>query len=161
MARIKRILNFYDFPDYKEFIGKYNDDLPSWYYAGLLIVDKENLCRYCGKPLPISKKELCSELCHTYYRWATHDQKINSMRRNFHKFLQFACQKCNAHLSYFTPAGVELPIYSGEVDHIIPLQYGGKDLLFNMQLLCENCHDKKTEEDEKHVDYEGVDQING
>lgn len=34
-----------------------------------------------------------------------------------------------------------------EVDHIIPLAKGGKDIDENTQNLCRSCHDKKTRKD--------------
>jgi 5-methylcytosine-specific restriction protein A len=34
-------------------------------------------------------------------------------------------------------------------DHVIPLAEGGPDNAENAQGLCENCHDRKTEQDAK------------
>lgn len=34
-----------------------------------------------------------------------------------------------------------------EVDHIVPLDHGGKDEDDNTQNLCRSCHDKKTRKD--------------
>jgi RNA-directed DNA polymerase len=34
-----------------------------------------------------------------------------------------------------------------EVDHIIPLAIGGKDVFHNLQLLHRHCHDQKTARD--------------
>ena len=34
-----------------------------------------------------------------------------------------------------------------EVDHIIPLAIGGKDVFHNLQLLHRHCHDQKTVRD--------------
>jgi RNA-directed DNA polymerase len=34
-----------------------------------------------------------------------------------------------------------------EVDHVIPLAYGGKNVFHNLQLLHRPCHDQKTTRD--------------
>ena len=46
---------------------------------------------------------------------------------------QWKCMSCQMmlHASY-------------EVDHIIPLQYGGSNKRDNLQALCRNCHGEKT-----------------
>lgn len=36
-----------------------------------------------------------------------------------------------------------------EVDHIIPLSQGGKDIDSNLQTLCEVCHAAKTQREQK------------
>lgn len=43
-----------------------------------------------------------------------------------------------------------------QVDHIIPRAEGGSDDLHNLQLLCDDCHKQKTQEDAKR----GWDSIN-
>lgn len=145
MGRIKRTISIYDISDYQEFAKIFDDTYPTWYTASLSNVQRRRLCVYCGKLMPPTEKLLCSKLCKLYYRFSDQDQKINSLRRAFHKHFKFECQICHSHFSYFTPAGVELPLFLGEVDHIIPLKNGGKDLISNMQLICEPCHEKKTE----------------
>jgi RNA-directed DNA polymerase len=34
-----------------------------------------------------------------------------------------------------------------EVDHILPKQYGGKDVYHNLQLLHGHCHDRKSRQE--------------
>jgi len=145
MARIKRIVSLYALPDYPEFALIYDDSLPIWQINSVVNIQRRRLCAYCGKPMPPNKKLLCSDFCKLYYRWASHDQKINSLRRVLHYHFKFQCRLCGVHFSYFTPAGVELAIFGGEIDHVVPLKNGGKDLISNMQLICEPCHEKKTE----------------
>jgi len=48
----------------------------------------------------------------------------------------------------------------GEVDHKIPLSIGGKNTEENLQYLCSNCHDTKTEKEGKTSGYWGVYQSN-
>lgn len=48
------------------------------------------------------------------------------------------CNHCQLFVSY--PSGFEL-------DHIIPLWQGGQDVESNCQILCVECHKKKTVED--------------
>ena len=146
MARIKRFYSIYDFPDYREFSKVYNEEWPEWYLNSLLSVDNKRLCRYCGKQLPATRKHLCSEMCEMYYRWAILDSKINSLRRAMHRYYKFECCSCPSHLSYFTPSGIELPVHIGEIDHVVPLKDGGDDTISNIQLLCDKCHNEKTEE---------------
>ena len=41
-----------------------------------------------------------------------------------------------------TPNGI---VWEGlEVDHIVPIMYGGTDVESNLQVLCVNCHHHKT-----------------
>ncbi len=144
MPRLKRISSIYDFADYAEFMKDFLDDFPDWYYGGIQKCDTAYLCRYCGKSVPATRKIICSDMCDMYYRWAIHDTKINSLRRAMHVHHKFECCDCHTHLSYKTPADLELPLYSGEVDHKVPLKDSGDDLISNLQLLCFACHAKKT-----------------
>lgn len=47
-------------------------------------------------------------------------------------------------------------INKGEVDHIISLEDGGNNDDENLQLLCLECHLKKTAKDRKYIDRSGV-----
>lgn len=44
-----------------------------------------------------------------------------------------------------------LPKHDMTVDHIKPKILGGVDHIRNVQLLCKDCHRRKTKEDEKYV----------
>ncbi|MDE5085205.1 MAG: HNH endonuclease signature motif containing protein [Trichodesmium sp. St18_bin1] len=46
-----------------------------------------------------------------------------------------------------------------EVDHIVPRSVGGKDIYENIQLLHRHCHDVKTAEDLKAVNFLKTHQI--
>lgn len=37
------------------------------------------------------------------------------------------------------------------VDHILPLALGGKNILSNLQILCDNCNLKKTKNDHARI----------
>ena len=142
----KRLHSIYDFPDYEEFAEKFDDEYPNWLTTPLTLIDLEKNCRYCGKPVPAMRKHYCSDMCNAYFKYAAHDTKVNSLRRFMHKHYKFACQEpiCRTRFAYEVPSGLQLPVYSGEVDHIIPLKDGGEHLISNMQLLCFKCHMKKT-----------------
>ena len=144
-----RILNLYDFPDYPEFSETYDDSWPTWYTLSEEIALQESLCRVCGTHMPRPENKTCSHLCKIMYKWAIHDNKISSMRRAMHRHFDFECQECQCHLSYTTKSGVELPIHSGEIDHIIPLRSSGPDEISNLQLLCGKCHTEKSIKERK------------
>ncbi len=40
-----------------------------------------------------------------------------------------------------------------EVDHIVPIRFGGRNELENLQSLCIVCHRRKTQEDYEKYDY--------
>lgn len=40
-----------------------------------------------------------------------------------------------------------------EVDHVIPLRYGGKDEMTNLHYLCTDCHAEKTARDRDGMDH--------
>lgn len=44
-----------------------------------------------------------------------------------------------------------IAVKTGEVDHIKPLEHGGSNADANLQLLCRECHIKKTANDRGHV----------
>lgn len=48
----------------------------------------------------------------------------------------------------------------GEVDHIVPIEKGGSEDDSNLQLLCKECHRKKTARDRGYVLRDGSD-VNG
>jgi len=140
----KRLNSIHQFSDYHEFAKDFKDEYPKWFTTPLTLLDLEKACRYCGKPISAMRKHYCSDMCNMYFKYAAHDTKVNSLRRFMHKYYLFRCCDCSSIMAYEVPSGLMLPIYSGEVDHIIPLKDGGKHLISNMQLLCYDCHMKKT-----------------
>ena len=141
---LERVHSIYDFADYEEFSKGFKDKYPEWFTTSLTLIDLEKCCRYCGKPVPAMREYLCSDFCNMYFKYAAHDTKVNSLRRFMHKCFRFECSACGSRLAYEVPSGLVLPVYSGEVDHIIALKDGGKHLISNMQLLCIGCHMRKT-----------------
>jgi len=57
----------------------------------------------------------------------------------------YLCQAC---LKVGRPTALGVKPYDHAVDHIIPKAKGGADDLDNLQSLCADCHDAKTEADE-------------
>jgi 5-methylcytosine-specific restriction endonuclease McrA len=141
---IKRFHSIYDFPDYQEYADKFDDRYPDWFVNDQTLMDANHECRYCGEQIPATREYYCTDTCNLYFKYAAHDTKVNSLRRFMHKYYKFECQGCHTHLSYFAPSKLELPIYIGETDHVIPLKDGGKNLISNLQLLCFKCHMRKT-----------------
>ena len=140
---LKRLHSIHQFPDYHEFAEGFDDKYPEWFTTPLSLIDLEKRCRYCGKDVPAMREHYCSDICNMYFKYAAHDTKVNSLRRFVHKYHRFKCE-CGSMMSYEVPSGLYLPVYSGEVDHIIPLKDGGKHLISNLQLLCIGCHMRKT-----------------
>ena len=143
---IKRLHSIHDFPDYNEFAKDFDDEYPEWFTSPLSLIDSERCCRYCGNLIAVMRKHYCCANCNLYFKYAAHDTKVNSLRRFIHKYYRFTCQgeECGSKLAYEVPSGLLLPVYSGEVDHIIPLKDGGEHLVSNLQLLCIKCHMRKT-----------------
>ncbi|WP_346346978.1 HNH endonuclease signature motif containing protein [Burkholderia cenocepacia] len=52
---------------------------------------------------------------------------------------KYICQRCG------------IAVRTGEVDHIVSLEDGGTNDDANMQLLCIDCHKKKTATDRRYV----------
>lgn len=58
--------------------------------------------------------------------------KLTQIRQGISKRDDYVCQMCGR------------PTAQGEVDHIVPLHMGGKEVDDNRQWLCRLCHAKKT-----------------
>lgn len=146
MARLARKFSIHEFPDYQQVTLR--DEYPAWFLDSVKRLTGR--CIYCGKLLPRKDAvmDYCSQNCREFGKWSVHDEKIGSMVKAIHLHFGFECNLCHSHMSYFTKIGVELPIYVGEVDHIIPLNHGGEDKISNLQLLCDECHDKKTKSED-------------
>jgi len=157
---MNRKTSLYDFPDYKLYWNK-TVDFPKWYINS--INKLKGFCLSCGKELNDKRRKYCKpksedeiSTCKDKCICAIHDLQVTSIRRFIHKLFDFTCQKCGKHFSYFTSAGAELPIHSGEVDHIISLYKGGEDKIQNMTLLCFDCHKDKTKKDRMLDKKQGV-----
>jgi len=122
---------------------------PEWYINSTNKL--KGYCLWCGKELPNRRRHYCKpkdefefpthkDKCHC----ASHDLGVSPIRRLVHRLYKFECQECGKHFSYFTPAGAELPIHSGENHHKIALKDGGEDIIDNMILLCKKHHKEKT-----------------
>lgn len=73
-------------------------------------------------------------------------KSINSVDKNSVILRQkYKCNACKTNISLYPYANCDL-------DHIIPLSLGGKNILSNYQYLCVLCHRNKTGlENEKHI----------
>ena len=119
----------------------FQKDWPLWYKESKQLI--KGFCIYCGNELPKRKRTYCSVECKLHSRCAIQDLQVSSLRRYIHKWFDFECQDCGLQFKIKTPSGVLLPLYWGEVHHIIPLKYGGRDSFENLILLCNNCHKQR------------------
>jgi len=120
---------------------------PDWFYS-----DKDGLkgfCLWCGNELSGRQRSYCCGSCSYDFQTAHRSLGISSVRLLMHKCNDFKCVKCGEVFFMASPAGVRIPMYSGEVDHVRPLFKGGSDHWENLQLLCKQCHRIKTSEERK------------
>ncbi len=117
---------------------------PKWYYESKRKATTKRICHVCGNPLPKGKRAYCSFECSV--AWKNYagicSLQTNSVRREIHKKFNFTCQHCRKIFYQELTSGVMVPRFAGEVHHIIPLEYGGKDEWNNLMLLCPDCHKK-------------------
>ncbi len=115
---------------------------PNWYYESKKEATKKKICHLCGNSLPKGKRAYCSEDCRV--RWNNYagicSLQTNSVRREIHKRFDFTCQKCGKMFYQTHPSGVMVPLFAGEVHHIIPIEVGGPDEWDNLTLVCPKCH---------------------
>ncbi|MBS9769602.1 MAG: HNH endonuclease [Trichodesmium erythraeum GBRTRLIN201] len=79
--------------------------------------------------------------------WSSRVSKYPGVRTRIAKLLKSQKNKCASCRLNFRPT-VEI-----EVDHIVPRSVGGKNTYENIQLLNPHCHDVKTAEDLKAVNF--------
>ncbi|SFR15316.1 HNH endonuclease [Desulfoscipio geothermicus] len=92
-----------------------------------------NLCRWCGKPVPPPKQTFCGPRCVRDFKMVTDWQRV---RRVIYERDGGICMKC----------GKEVPNKKGgyHVDHIVPISEGGAEWdLNNLELSCPECNLKK------------------
>ncbi len=78
-------------------------------------------------------------------------------RTNFTKKVQReAIKRANGQCEGLLPTGKRCPceLQPGwfQVDHVVPDGIGGPSILSNAQVLCTDCHDRKTQVDRKRID---------
>ena len=56
-----------------------------------------------------------------------------------------ACQACGESIEVYWGRGANRPYGLFEIDHIVPLQFGGADHRKNMAVLCPGCHRRKSQ----------------
>lgn len=56
-----------------------------------------------------------------------------------------ACQACGESIEVYWGRGANRPYGLFEIDHIVPLQFGGADHRKNMAVLCPACHRRKSQ----------------
>jgi RNA-directed DNA polymerase len=79
--------------------------------------------------------------------WSSKIGKYPGVRTRIAKLLKNQKNKCASCGLNFRPTDII------EVDHIVPRSVGGKDTYENIQLLHRHCHDVKTAEDLKAVNF--------
>ncbi|SRR5260221_14597464 len=95
-----------------------------------------------GKPLKTWYPDLCNEDgtydLETHYRRTREKSRWTHVpaqtRRDLWQRDQGACVRCGSTNDI-------------TIDHIVPVSFGGKSELHNLQLLCKKCHGKKGLED--------------
>ena len=112
-------------------------------------------CPKCGKEQEIKiicrldtihEAEYRCKVCNHFLGWKPKNEKkrksqnSESLRkkiREFHNFDQEFCFFCGRTKDQLNKNETLT------VDHIIPLEFGGKDVIENMQILCSACHQLK------------------
>ena len=99
----------------------------------------KNFCKRCSDKIDINKRKhaiYCSKKClkaeeaRRYYRKGTKSGSF-VYRELVAEFLGRKCSKCQSENEL-------------QIDHIIPFDKEGKNLISNVQILCKSCHHKKT-----------------
>ena len=109
---------------------------------------EKGCCKWCTGKIENNRKKYCSEDC-KQSAWAFfYPQKYA------YQFLIKRQSGCCAHCAYDFKSGIKKWHYGqggydivdqGDVDHIIPIHKGGEILgIENHQLLCRECHIKKS-----------------
>lgn len=125
----------------------FDDSYPDWFYDSRETL--KGFCLYCQKKLPNKRKKYCSESCKRKCYGCHNAYQGTSVRKFIHKVFKFQCNNCETYFREITPAGFHIPQAWGEIDHIVPLWEGGTDDAYNLQLLCCDCHKKKTLKEQK------------
>jgi 5-methylcytosine-specific restriction endonuclease McrA len=98
-------------------------------------INGTTVCRNCTNPVPPRRKHYCSDSCLTEFN------RNNSwywVRKDVLRRDRFRCSIC----------GERKRKALLDVDHIIPLQMGGKHFdKGNLRTLCKECHKAKTKLD--------------
>ena len=88
----------------------------------------------------------------TYKRGGSEDKRIKGRALQKRRLRMYLVDPYCNHCKHMTahPRGYQ-------IDHIVPLYKGGLDIDENLQLLCIDCHDKKTLEDNRQGRTIGLD----
>ena len=102
-------------------------------------------CKHCGGPsLNIERHEqhgyraTCAT-CNAFVRWLGKDGSRRQNNRGMLKAEGVVCASCG-----ITKEEAEALHMGFELDHVIPLEFGGIDESENKQPLCGPCHAEKT-----------------
>ena len=114
-------------------------------------------CNNCGKEVEVKvkerldtvhKAEMRCSICNKWLGWLPKDKNENKRKsqnsevlrkqvKEFHKLDKEICFICNRNKERLNDKEVLT------IDHILPLEFGGKDEIENMQILCSACHSHK------------------
>ncbi len=105
-------------------------------------------CYWCGRKLSGRRRSYCSDkhadYYHFWFNW-------NRVRMSVYNLADGICQSCQKPDLWFERREdlKEFKINDlGEIDHILAIALGGNNWdLENLQLLCHDCHKKKTRKD--------------
>jgi hypothetical protein len=84
--------------------------------------------------------------------------KISMRRIRAHRQLQLYCQKCGIKATHYVlrqykDGSLHLDLFAGDImltiDHITPKAKGGKDWIYNYQIMCEPCNFSKGAKEKK------------
>lgn len=112
----------------------------------------DGCCASCNTKLSGRRRTFCSDDCKRGYLWrvwkGAHWQKRAIAHRD-----GSACAACGeVHESPIRPGGKPYPEYSElQLDHKKALYLGGTEQPENCQLLCEECHKKKTKRERSNL----------
>ncbi len=130
-------------------IRYYQRQAPLWMIINLF----NNRC-WCGKPhsqFDQFQRKYCTAKHSTWWTW-TFNCYWDSFRMMIYRMQKFTCQECGFKIKR-TENSVSKCDW--EIDHIKAIKLGG--MCFdteNVQLLCKNCHKKKTGIDIKKITLE-------
>ncbi|MCU7196711.1 HNH endonuclease [Turicibacter sanguinis] len=119
-----------------------NEILSTFHKTFTPIANTERLVKkYTGCNVTETETQIICELLLAYFRKnGIRKQYSNSFKCSLLKQQNYKCPFCNKNIDLNT----------SELDHIVPWHYVGDELDSNLQLLCDNCNERKG----KRIDFQ-------